>query len=69
MWYLMVCNIGFFSASLGWSSRQEFKGHIPTLRVMPAYTAAALRLPFKIRKIDDIYHHDYLYKYLDSIKG
>ena len=59
----------FFNPHLGWSSRKEFNGHIPTLRVMPAYTAIPLNLPFKIRKIDDIYHHDYLYKYLNSIKG
>lgn len=50
-----------------WQARVEFKGAIPYLRLLPAYSAFTLELPFKIRKIVDEDQYDYWYQYVNSL--
>lgn len=72
---LPLCNIvfdgekyWFYNIHTGWDSRKEYKGHIPTLRVSPAYSAFAANLPFKVRDIKDASLFDNWEAYLKTLK-
>lgn len=71
---LPTCNVvfdgekyWFYNPAVGWDSRREFKGHIPTLRVCAAYSACTAGLPFKVRAIDIAFANDTWENYLKSL--
>ena len=71
---LPTCNIvfdgdkyWFYNPAVGWDSRREFKGHIPTLLICATYSACTAGLPFKVRTIDHAYTEGTWENYLKSI--
>lgn len=51
---------------VNWQGRVEFKGAIPYLRLLPAYSAFTLQLPFKIREINHS-QYEFWYQYENSL--
>lgn len=71
---LPTCNIvfdgdkyWFYNPAVGWDSRKEFKGHIPTLLICATYSACTAGLPFKVRTIDHAYTEGTWENYLKSL--
>ena len=71
---LPTCNIvfdgdkyWFYNPAVGWDSRREFKGHIPTLLICATYSACTAGLPFKVRTIDHAYTEGTWENYLKSL--
>ena len=71
---LPTCNIvfdgdkyWFYNPVVGWNSRREFKGHIPTLLICATYSACTAGLPFKVRTIDHAYTEGTWENYLKSL--
>ena len=72
--HLPTCNIvfdgdkyWFYNPAVGWDSRREFKGHIPTLLICATYSACTAGLPFKVRTIDHAYTEGTWENYLKSL--
>ena len=57
----------FYNPAVGWDSRREFKGHIPTLLICATYSACTAGLPFKVRTIDHAYTEGTWENYLKSL--
>ena len=71
---LPTCNIvfdgdkyWFYNPAVGWDSRREFKGHIPTLLICATNSACTAGLPFKVRTIDHAYTEGTWENYLKSL--
>lgn len=71
---LPTCNVvfdgdkyWFYNPAVGWDSRREFKGHIPTLLICATYSACTAGLPFKVRTIDHAYTEGTWENYLKSL--
>lgn len=53
----------------GWGYRKEFKGAVDYLRVLPAYHALGLKLPFAVRDIDLAHSDLHWFEYKNLFKN